>query len=72
MLQGRLKGVSREYSVVSRIYERNSKRILEKSQGCFSRKFQVCSNTVFKVHQGSFKKVSSVFQGRLKGVSMEL
>ena len=67
MFQERLKGVSRECSLVqwvSRIFERNLKGISEKYQGCLkevSRKFQVCSDTVFKLHQGSFKKVSRVF-----------
>ena len=56
MFQGSFQGISR-------VMEKNSKGISEKFQMCFkgdSRKFQECS-----------KKVFSVLQGRLKGVSME-
>ena len=48
---------------ISRVFEINSKGVSEKFQMCFKgdlRKFQECS-----------KKVFSVLQGRLKGVSME-
>ena len=60
LFQGRLKGVSREISVGSRVFERSSKKFQGSFKG-ISRKFQ-----------GYLKIVSRVFQGRLKVVSMEL
>ena len=77
VFQGRLKGISKEFSVGFK--GRNSKGILGKLQMCFkgaSRKIRGCSKKVFggtsRQFTGGFKKVSWVFQGRLKGISMEL
>ena len=59
---------------VSRVFEKSSKGIPGKGPICFkgvSRKFKGWSKKDLRVLQGSFKKVSNVFQRRLKGVSME-
>ena len=62
MFQGRLKGVSRQFSV-------GFEDISGKVQRCYngvSRKFQGVSKKVFRMLQRSFKVVSRQFQGCLK------
>ena len=63
MIEGRLKGVSRKFSVGFMAFGRNSKGI--------SGKFKMCINGVLRKFQGCFKKDFRVVQERLKGISIE-
>ena len=56
---------------VVRVFERISKGILGKFQKNVSRIFQESVYGASRMFQGCFKKVSGVFKGRLKCVSME-